>query len=275
MENNLIKSTSGSILLFDMDGTLTPARKKVDSKTRKMIRDLCDRGHKVCIVSGSPFDYIQEQMMLSTGWLLDEVVLMPCNGTQVYTQKDTQRKYEQTYEVTMRGYLEAHSSLTDPYKELVRNILELQTYALRRYDFPVTGNFISDRGSMINWSPVGRDASHEDRASFVLEDIKNNLRKHLCDCLRVRLDDADLRTTDLALGGSTSIDIFPKGWDKTHALRHIDPSMKVWFWGDKCDPRGNDHTLWKALQSKKTSFAVEDPADTRKIVQGLIDNGVL
>ncbi len=169
----------------------------------------------------------------------------------------------------MREHLDKHSSLLRPYDELVQNILELQIYAMRRYDMPVTGNFVSDRGSMINWSPIGRDASHEDRAAFALEDSDKNLRKHLCDCLRVRLDDSDLRTTDLALGGTTSIDIFPRGWDKTYALRHLDPTVEAWFWGDKCMPQGNDHTLWKRLQPEGRSFAVDGPEETLASLKSL------
>ena len=262
MENNLLASVSGKALLFDMDGTLTPARKKISQEMVDALLLLCEAGHLVGIVSGSPYHYIDEQLKLGEVAYSENLYLMPCNGTQLYTQRVGKDKYEQTYKATMRGYLDKHSSLLRPYDELVQNILELQIYAMRRYDMPVTGNFVSDRGSMINWSPIGRDASHEDRAAFALEDTDKNLRKHLCDCLRVRLDDSDLRTTDLALGGTTSIDIFPKGWDKTYALRHLDPGLEVWFWGDKCAPQGNDHTLWKLLQPTGRSFATTGPEET-------------
>lgn len=258
-----------------MDGTLTEARRKISKPVVQMVKDLCTAGHTVAVVSGSPLHYIEEQLELSRIQYPKNLHIMPCNGTQVYTQCDTSSQYEQTYKVTMRDHLESHSSLSDPHKVLVQNILELQMYAMRRYSFPVTGNFISDRGSMINWSPIGRDASHEVRATFTFEDDKKNLRRHLCDCLRVRLDDSDLRTTDLALGGSTSIDIFPTGWDKTYALKHLDEEAEAWFWGDKCMPGGNDHALWANLQSSHRSFSVETPEDTLKSINTLITQGRL
>ena len=268
-------SKSGLALLFDMDGTLTEARKEIQQDTVDLLKQLCDRDHLVCVVSGSPFSYISEQLRLEKTQYDKSLYLMPCNGTQIYSQNDSSGVYEQTYKVTMRDHLAAHSSLSEPHKELVHNILELQLYAMRRYDFPTTGNFVSDRGSMINWSPIGRDASHEVRATFSAEDNKKDLRKHLCDCLRVRLDASDLRTTDLALGGSTSIDIFPRGWDKTYALQHIDPQVKVWFWGDKCQPGGNDHALWAHLQPESRSFEVKSPDEALRSVRELIDKGVL
>ena len=272
MENNRLTSSSGKALLFDMDGTLTPARKKISTDMIEALNALCKAGHLVGIVSGSPYSYITEQLKLRDVSYQSNLYLMPCNGTQLYTQNEGTGKYGQTYKATMRDHLDKHSSLLRPYDELVQNILELQIYAMRRYDIPVTGNFVSDRGSMINWSPIGRDASHEDRAAFALEDSDKNLRKHLCDCLRVRLDDSDLRTTELALGGTTSIDIFPRGWDKTYALRHLDPKLETHFWGDKCEPRGNDHTLWKLLQPAGQSHAVESPEAT---LESLLDLGFL
>ena len=270
-----LTSSNGKALLFDMDGTLTEARRKISGDAVQMLKTLTDKGYLVCVVSGSPYHYIHEQLKLGSVKYSSNLYIMPCNGTQIYSQSVSEGNYEQTYKVTMRDHLAAHSSLSEPHKELVHNILELQLYAMRRYDFPTTGNFVSDRGSMINWSPIGRDASHEVRATFSAEDNEKSLRKHLCDCLRVRLDDSDLRTTDLALGGSTSIDIFPQGWDKTYALRHIDPQVKVWFWGDKCQPGGNDHTLWAQLQSESRSFEVKSPDETLRSVRELIDKGVL
>ena len=268
-----LTSVSGKVLFFDMDGTLTEARRKISQPIVRMINDLCDAGHLIAVVSGSPHYYIEEQLELSQTDYPKNLYIMPCNGTQVYSQKDSSSEYEQIYKVTMRDHLAANSSLSDPHRILVQNILDLQMYAMRKYDFPVTGNFISDRGSMINWSPIGRDASHEVRATFSIEDSNKSLRKHLRDCLRVRLDDSDLRTTDLALGGSTSIDIFPNGWDKTYALKHLKEGAESWFWGDKCMPGGNDHALWAKLNPNQRSFSVETPEDTLKSIESLRKQG--
>lgn len=259
--------------MFDMDGTLTPARKAISGEMHKVLCRLSDQGHTVCIVSGSPFKYIQEQLKMTELKYPKSLVIMPCNGTQVYTLDDLSGEYELIYKLTMKDHLDKNSSLTQPYRELATNVLELQNYATRKYEFPLTGNFISDRGSMVNWCMIGRDASHEDRDAFTIEDKEKDLRKHLRECLRVRLDASDLHMIDLTLGGSTSIDIFPKGWDKTYALRHLDKSMTAWFWGDKCMPGGNDHALYEALQVHGRSFSVDSPEETLTSLATLKESG--
>ena len=48
------------------------------------------------------------------------------------------------------------------------------------------------------------------------------------------------------LGGDTSFDIYPTGWDKTYALRHFG-GRNVWFVGDRAhSPKGNDYEIFMA-----------------------------
>ena len=70
----------------------------------------------------------------------------------------------------------------------------------------------------------------------------------------------------MALGGSTSIDIFPKGWDKTYVLRHISDE-DIWFYGDRCQPGGNDFHLYSHPDVRKRSFEVRGPEDM--MIRGL------
>ena len=257
-----------------MDGTLTLPRMKIQKDMYNTLGTLTKRGHTICVVSGSPLSYIKEQLRVDELDYEKTLWLMPCNGTQVFKRMNSVGLYECVYSVTMGDFLDSTSDILDPYRELVANILELQLYALRRYNFRPRGNFVSDRGSMVNWSMIGRDASHEVRDAFSAEDKAHNLRRHLRDCLRVRLDASDLHGIDLALGGSTSIDIFPTGWDKTYALKHLDPELDPWFWGDKCMSGGNDHTLYKKLGERR-AFSVETPEDTLASVRALQDAGTL
>ena len=52
------------IALFDMDGTLTPARKEMGAAVVESLRDLMQAGFDIGIVSGSDFDYISSQCNL-------------------------------------------------------------------------------------------------------------------------------------------------------------------------------------------------------------------
>ena len=51
---------------------------------------------------------------------------------------------------------------------------------------------------------------------------------------------------DVAIGGRTSLDIYPVGWSKVYALKHLTEYGKIAFVGDSCDEGGNDRSLYKA-----------------------------
>ena len=247
-----------------MDGTLTAPRKKIKQDMISTLRELSRHAY-VGVVSGSPMEYIQEQ--ISNAWYdvstvpTDKIIILPCNGTQMYCLEEGQANFKLTYKASLLDHLGTICAAPDSYREIVSNLIELQSYSMRKYDHPVTGNFVSYRESLLNWCMIGRDASHEDRAAFVIEDSEKSLRKHLCECLRVRLDASGLHEIDLALGGSTSIDIYPKGWDKTHALQHLGKAT-VWFAGDKCTPSGNDYALYSELQDTGRVKHVHSPKET-------------
>ena len=122
---------------------------------------------------------------------------------------------------------------------------------------------------MINWSMIGRDAKEKERAAFAKLDKEYEVRVALCKALRVRLDSLGLEDIEFALGGTTSVDIYPQGWDKTYALSHFD-NRPVWFVGDKCAPIGNDYTIWKKLQPLDRSYATSGPQETYRILKECI-----
>ena len=262
-------SSKKHIVLFDMDGTLTAPRKPIGTDTALLLRDLSQLAD-IGIVSGSPWEYIDQQM--SSAWkrigsLYPQCLLiMPCNGTQLIRWNNSLQNFEVVYDVNFKDHIcEAYGK--DVYIDYVKHILELQLTFMDEWEFKnLTGNFLSYRGSMINWSPVGRDAQDAEREAFIELDIKEDVRNTLRDALRVRLDASGLHGTDLNLGGSTSIDIHPTGWDKTHALRHCG-DRQPWFVGDKCEPGGNDWSLWSALQPEGRSFSTTGPDQTMHIVR--------
>lgn len=266
-------SSKDRVFLFDMDGTITPARKLIENDMILFLRELTEHAY-VGIVSGSPYSYIFEQLtpvFKEKKEMLEKILIMPCNGTQMYAYDHGKTTYKQTYEVTLKDHLSASGAAPTAYRELITHLLTLQSYAVLKYkDLPLSGNFISFRKSLLNWSMIGRDASHEQRNTFVKLDKKYNLRNDLSDLLRIHLDDSGLHSIETALGGSTSIDIYPKGWDKTHALKHIDPAWSVFF-GDKCKPGGNDYTLYSHLNSLGRGFEVKSPQDTIALGRQLLE----
>jgi len=63
--NECLTLPSVTVLLFDLDGTLTPARQSIEQTMVDCLSDIRDkhRSHvKICVVSGSDFTKIKEQM---------------------------------------------------------------------------------------------------------------------------------------------------------------------------------------------------------------------
>ena len=71
----------------------------------------------------------------------------------------------------------------------------------------------------------------------------------------------------IKLGGDTSFDIYPHGWDKSYALNHFS-DYEVYFLGDRCGENGNDKEIYDALQPN--SWWVKSPAHTKEILQEII-----
>ncbi len=263
------------VVLFDMDGTLTPPREGLD---RSLIAPLVklSRFAVIGVVSGSPLAYITQQIdeLWTTigGVLMNEVVLLPCNGTQLYRWSAEEKQFLKKYGMDFKVHLEKTCEKPSLYKELIQSILFSQLQFMNDHqDFlEFTGNFVSYRNSMINWSMIGRDAGASERAAFSELDAENAVRHNLCRALELRIEHLGLGgLVEFAMGGTTSIDIYPTGWDKTHALRHFD-EREVWFVGDKCEPGGNDHSIYNALLSTQRSFSTSSPSKTGEILEQYI-----
>ena len=225
----------------------------------------------VGIVSGSPFDYIQEQCSVlfekNNENYFNDLWILPCNGTQKYSYLLDRWNLE--FSLDMRGHLPV-----DVYTTLMRLLIEKQyicSLLSAAYDYPHTGHFISYRGSMINWCPVGRNANHQDREKFSLADKKYSIREKVLEKL---LSVPELaQNLSFSLGGSTSIDIYPHGWDKTYALKHYDKNNLFWFVGDRClQASGNDKPLYDKLNSirKNTAFQTNGPNQTIQLIKDII-----
>jgi phosphomannomutase len=258
--------TNYPICLFDMDGTLTPARKKLD---RRLLADMCQLAlhADVGIVSGSPFEYIEQQcseLWTTIGGIpTNALYILPCNGTQVYRFDHTVGEFTRTVNNNMIEHLGS-----GVFQNLVRHCVDiLSEYALKNDELHMTGNFLSYRGSMLNWCPIGRDSSHEQRSKFVSYDRDRECRFYLRKRLMRRLHKDGLgKAIVCTLGGNTSLDIYPSGWDKTFALDHFTTRPLKTFVGDKCVEEGNDRTIYEALDPERTSFMTSGPEETRIII---------
>jgi phosphomannomutase len=262
------------VVLFDMDGTLTAPRKKISKEMFYALSKLSQYA-KVGIVTGSGYDYVKEQCddLIDVNLCgMYPVDINVCNGTKRYTTTlgISLPVHRPIYDVSIKDEI---GQLT--FKKIVKACLELQAEhvgMLINYENThiVTGKFISYRGSMINWSPCGREADDQARDSFVNYDNRNNVRDKLIEKLQTKLKAECIYNVTCAKGGSTSIDIYPTGWDKTYVLKHYPESSHIWFIGDKCQEGGNDKALYDALLPTGRSYETKDVDNTLVIIEEII-----
>jgi phosphomannomutase len=252
------------LILFDVDGTLTEARKPIQKATLKALREL-SRYAEIGFLTGSGLEYIKEQLWPA---LADPIIrqnchLLPCNGTEYVIPYGDE---EIIFNHMSKEYM-IDSIGKNGFNNLMNVLCKLQSEIVEdNGDFPLTGNFIQNRGSMINWCPIGRNALQEDRNVFKALDSLYGIRKKYLAKLEAYIQMTQQNIT-VKLGGNTSFDIFPTGWDKTFALNHFDgPNWTFWFVGDRCSPIGNDYEIFSALKDTGRAFEVGSPEETVEII---------
>ncbi|ODV96479.1 hypothetical protein PACTADRAFT_49817 [Pachysolen tannophilus NRRL Y-2460] len=238
-----------TLVLFDVDGTLTPARLTVSPEMRQLLSDL---RKKVVIgfVGGSDLSKQVEQ--LGADVLAEFDFCFSENGLTAY--KEGQKLASQSF-INWLG--------EQKYNELAKFILRY----LSDLDLPVRrGTFIEFRNGMINVSPIGRNASTQERADFEKFDKESGVRKTMVQALKKNF--ADLGLT-YSIGGQISFDVFPTGWDKTYCLQHVanEGFNEIHFFGDKAYEGGNDWEIYS--DSRTIGHAVTSPEDTAKQLKEL------
>jgi len=225
--------------LFDVDGTLTPARKKMEEDFKRFfgfwVNNQHERGNRVFLVTGSDKEKTKSQIGLAL-WRLAAGCYQNC-GNQLY----------------IRGRLREESSW-EPSDELRSNIaraVESSVWYCR------AENNLEERAGMANMSTVGRSASPVLRKEYFEWDKKHREREEIARLLSQKHPELEF-----AIGGEISIDIYPKGKDKSQVLS--DMFGRTVFFGDRCGTSGNDYHI---SQKADEYHHVKDPNDTRQILE--------
>ncbi|XP_077865212.1 phosphomannomutase 1-like [Saccoglossus kowalevskii] len=228
---------SSVLCLFDVDGTLTPARQKIIAGMGDFLQDL-KKKVVVGLVGGSDFAKIAEQMGGGDYILQNFDYVFTENGLVAYKDgkligKESIQSYmgEETLQKFLNFSLKYMSELWLPVKRYV-SILRPNKY-IHATDNPLE---------------------------------KEKIREKFVEALRKEFSSSGLV---FSIGGQISIDAFPKGWDKTYCLNHLkDEGFKtIHFFGDKTSPGGNDHEIF--ADSRTIGHSVKGPDDTRNQVEEL------
>lgn len=128
------------------------------------------------------------------------------------------------------------------------------------------GGQVIDRGSQITLSCIGRNASSEDKKNWDPDcSIRNEIRRHLDSILCLNYS--------INVAGTTSIDILADDWDKSYGVKQIADIEQlsldqILFFGDKCQPGGNDYPATQIVDFHE----VTDYKHTLQILEDLRDS---
>tara|TARA_Y100001938_G_scaffold97429_1_gene133346 strand:+ start:445 stop:1146 length:702 start_codon:yes stop_codon:yes gene_type:complete len=225
--------------LFDVDGTLTPARGKIDQDFKKYFGDWVSEkrslGDKVFLVTGSDRSKTVEQIGLPVCRVVNGCY-QNC-GNQLYIRNALVK--ESAWRMSTHLRLD------------ILMILEKS---------PWNGhaeNNIEERAGMINISTIGRSATPKQREAYFRWDKVANERKKIAEILSLRYP-----KLEFSIGGEISIDAYPKGKDKSQVLKDL--SGESIFFGDSCEIGGNDYSI--AIQSDRY-HNVKDWKETEYIMK--------
>lgn len=208
------------IYLFDIDGTLTDPRQKIDSDFAEKFKLFC-KTNTVYLVTGSDIDKVYEQLGID---IVDKYVkgvfssmanVLHVNGVRIYSNEMV----------------------------IPTNLIDDLNRVLSKYHLTKTGNHIEYRSGMINFSLIGRNATQEQREQYAKDQGCQNIRKNVVRYLKGIYESQGL---DFFVGGQISIDIQPKGKDKKQCMQWLKDKYlvpEVTFFGDKTFEGGNDHTI--------------------------------
>ena len=102
---------------------------------------------------------------------------------------------------------------------------------------------------MLNFSIVGRDCSLEERLEYFEYDVQSNERSIISDEIINKWSNLDA-----VIGGQISIDITPKGMNKSQVFSEVKKfysDARYIFIGDRTMEGGNDYPLAKIMNQKE------------------------
>jgi len=240
-----------TIYLFDVDGTLTQPLLKINEDFAGVFIDWVKIHKKeVYLVTGSDIKKTRHQLFAEFRNVCKGIFC--CAGNELWDKN----------KLIYRNEFKASSQL----KEDLDLYLENSDYKFK------TGKHLEERGGMINFSTVGRNANLLQREGYTKWDKITREREDLA-----RYIIQNHPELDVAIGGTISVDIYPKGKDKSQVVDYLegsymnplDEEISFVFVGDKNIPGGNDYALAMRLEEKENAywFQVWSPAETEALIR--------
>jgi len=254
MINKKIKKT----IAFDLDGTLAESKQPLDKEMAALLKELL-KHKKVIVISGGSFGQFEKQFLPylditeTEKDLYSNLILLPTSGSLCY-QFDVQKK---DWQITNKE--EMPKEIKEKIFSTIKDFIENNSYGIKPYK--EGDQVLEDRGTQITLSALGQNAPIEEKIKWDKDQEKRQAIKKILE--------SKLPEVSFSIGGATSIDVLPKGFDKAEGLKKFLEKEKMkkedlFFIGDAIFPGGNDYSpLLEGFDCQKVS----GPAETKKIIQ--------
>ena len=205
--------------IFDVDGCITPKNEPIREEIYGVILELAKK-NKVSIATGSE---ISNTFLQVGRELVDNFYMcFNCMGNVVYKEGELIRQ-----------------NFWIPKKRLFTFLINF----ISSSKFPFrTAKHLELRTGSMNVSVVGRNATPEQREKYMEYDSKEHERLKLAELLTKEFKDIEI-----SIGGNVSIDICPKGKNKSQILKYLNEERVVYF-GDGCGRWGNDQPVFDIIK---------------------------
>lgn len=243
-----------TLLLFDIDGTLTESRKVIKENMVSCLKKAASfKEIDIATVGGSDLPKAQEQLQSAIDLLK---FAFTENGLVYLDEKKELHKVDKIS--TYLGY--------DKLKEFVNFCLKY----ISELDIPIkTGTFLELRTGILNISPIGRNCTQEERDAFVVY----NKEHHILEKFRETLvkNFSEKFGLEISIGGQISFDVYPIGWDKRYCLRFLEKLYdNIIFFGDKGYYGGNDYEIITDDRITR-GVRVKNPEETIEFIEKIIE----
>ncbi len=230
------------VIIADVDETICEPAQEINLRLAEKINGLIEKGMTFAFISGT---HLVELQRMISAHLVEEHHLLAGTGTVYSIQKNGFSTLIHNYQLTAVEKAE----IMAVFEKL---IMEYQLHPLTSKE-----DQLQDRESQIAFSALGRHAPLELKRRF---DPVGEKRIQWIKFLRQYLDE---NKYEIALGGTTTLDVTRKGLDKEWAIReflkinNLSPEDVI-FIGDKLYPGGNDYPAAKVVDC----IAVKNPDET-------------
>lgn len=237
------------MLVFDMDGTLTPSRWEMEPDMVLLFKELLIK-YKVWVISG--WDYVQFQIqILQFLWddenLLKNLYICPTCSTKMYLYKD--KDWQKLYSL----------DFTIEEKKHITKVLENAIEKLWLKPEKTYWELIEDRGTQISYSAIWQIAPKELKAVYdPTFEKRKKIRQYVLD---------DLKWFDVLLWWRSTIDVTREWVDKAYWVEKLMEitwfnKNEIVFVGDAVFEWWNDYPpLEKLGITTKKVFSLEDTKD--------------